>query len=139
MKSHFSLVLFLIFKTYASAQSSQITTYNADSTLIIHYDERYDQLKEKLKEQNVKNQSMQGYRIQIYFGSIRQKASEIKLGFTSQYPDIPAYLTYQQPNFKVRVGDFRSRAEAQKFMKQLDGQYATLFIVPDEVKLPALK
>lgn len=139
MKIPFSLLLFFLFQLSVSGQSGQKTAANADSSLIIHYNERYDQLLDKLKEQNLKTQSMQGYRIQVYFGSIRQKASEIKLEFTSRYPDVPAYLTYQQPNFKVRVGDYRSRSEAQKFIKQLEGQYPTLFIVPDEVKLPSLK
>lgn len=136
------LFLFLILFHFAGnihAQSKQKTVVNADSSLILHYDERYDLLLEKQKEQNLKNQSMQGYRIQIYFGGVRQKASEVKMDFTSKFPEMPAYLSYQQPNFKVRVGDFRNRFEAQKFLKQIDGQYPTMFIVPDEVKLPSVK
>ena len=82
---------------------------------------------------------MHGYRIQIYFGGTRQKASDNKLEFSSKYPDIPAYITYQQPNFKVRVGDYRNRYEAQKFLKEIEGLFPTSFIVPDEVKLPPLK
>lgn len=84
-------------------------------------------------------QSMPGYRVQIYFGGIRQKAAEVKLDFTSKHPEIPSYLTYLAPNFKVRVGDFRTRLEAQGFLKSIDGQYPTSFIVQDEIKLPPLK
>lgn len=138
MKRHliFSLIL-VVFSTKLFAQ--QKTVANTDSTLLLHYDERYDLLVNKLKEQNVNNQSMQGYRIQIYFGGVRQKASEVKIDFTSKFPEMAAYISYQQPNFKVRVGDFRTRFEAQRFLKQLEGQYPTMFIVPDEVKLPSVK
>jgi hypothetical protein len=77
-----------------------------------------------------------GYRIQIYFGSDRVKAQEIRTEFMRTFPEQGAYLIYQQPNFKVRVGDFRTRIEAQGFLKSLYDRYVPSFIVPDEVKLP---
>lgn len=116
-----------------------MTTYNDDSTLVITKEVRFDQLVDKQKRLNQANQTMSGYRIQIYFGGVRQKASEIKLDFNSKYPALAAYLTYQQPNFKVRVGDFRTRFEAQKFLKDIEGLYPSSFIVPEEVKLPPIK
>ncbi len=82
---------------------------------------------------------MPGYRVQIYFGGNRQKASEIKMEFSNQHPDVAAYLTYQQPNYKVRVGDYRSRFDARKIFLELEGKYPTTFIVPDDVRLPPLK
>ncbi|MBP6335911.1 MAG: SPOR domain-containing protein [Bacteroidia bacterium] len=94
---------------------------------------------DKQKQENLENQSIAGYRIQIYFGGNRQKASEVKLDFSSRYPEIAAYLTYQQPNYKVRVGDFRSQFEAKKLLTELEGKYPTTFVVPDDVRLPSLR
>lgn len=132
--------LFFILLTFNySAFAQVVTTSNPDSSIIITKDARFDELVRKQKEQGLLNQSMHGYRIQIYFGGVRQKASEVKLDFNSRYPDIQAYLSYQQPNFKVRIGDYRSRYEAQKFLKEIEGLYPTSFIVPDEVRLPPLK
>jgi hypothetical protein len=133
------LVVLFSFSTSFILHAQDVTTYNADSSLIITKDARFDELVNKQKQQNLTNQSMHGYRIQIYFGGVRQKASDVKLEFNSKYPDIPAYITYQQPNFKVRIGDYRSRFEAQKFLKEIDGRFPTSFIVPDDVKLPPLK
>ncbi len=133
----FSLLLFLIV-SFASAQKTT-TSYNEDSTISVTKDPRYDELVAKQKRQNAAVQTMPGYRIQIYFGAVRQKASEVKLEFASKYPGVPSYLTYQQPNFKVRVGDYRSRFEAQKFLKEIDGQFPSTFIVPEDVKLPPVK
>ncbi len=134
-------ISFLIFfsSTSALVSGQEVTTYNQDSSIIITKDSRFDELVNKQKVQNQINQSMHGYRIQIYFGGIRQKASEVKLDFNSRFPDIQAYLSYQQPNFKVRIGDYRNRFEAQKFLKEIEGLYPTSFIVPDDVKLPPLK
>ena len=133
----FSLAI-LLMSNLVSAQKS-ITTYNEDSTISVTKDPRYDQLVAKQKRQNLMTQSMAGYRIQIYFGGVRQKASEVKLEFNSKFPGVPAYLTYQQPNFKVRIGNYRSRFEAQKFLKEIDGMFPSGFIVPEDVKLPTVK
>ncbi len=140
MKRSFLLTSFFFLLSTCSLFAQKLkSTTNEDSTFSFIREERYDLLLNNQKEQNLTKQSMSGYRIQVYFGGNRQKASEVKLEFSSKYPDVPAYLTYQQPNYKIRVGDFLNRFEAQKFMKQLDGLYPTLFIVPDEVKLPLLK
>ena len=109
---------------------------STDSTLVIKSESRYKDLIERQKKLNLANTTMAGYRIQIYFGGNRQKATEVKLDFSGRYPNLSSYLTYQQPNFKVRVGDFRSRNEAQKILNEITGIYPTSFIVPDEVKLP---
>ncbi len=77
--------------------------------------------------------------MQIYFGGVRQKAAEVKLDFSGKHSDVPSYLTYTAPNYKIRVGDFSTRLEAQRFLKSIEGQYTTAFIVPDEIKLPVLK
>lgn len=135
------LALFSLFFFSVISVSAQkmITTSNADSTVIITRDSRLDQLMEKQKQDNLEKQSIPGFRVQIYFGGNRPKASEVKLDFASKYPDIPAYLTYQQPNFKVRVGDFKTRFEAQKLLKELEGKYPTTFVVPDDIKLPPIR
>jgi len=85
---------------------------------------------------NQAKNTMPGYRIQIYFGPQRVKANEMKTDFLNVYHDVGAYLVYHQPNFKVRVGDFKTRLEAMKFLKELQPLYSTAFLVKDEVKLP---
>ena len=57
---------------------------------------------------NQAKRTMPGYRIQIYFGSDRTKANEIKTDFLHVFPNISTYLVYQQPNFKIRVGDYKT-------------------------------
>ncbi|HNQ62058.1 MAG TPA: SPOR domain-containing protein [Bacteroidia bacterium] len=128
----------ILFCCSAFAQKLSSVAEN-DSALIITRDPKLVELIDKQKQENLEKQSMPGYRIQIYFGGNRQKAAEIKVEFSSRYPEVSAYLTYQQPNYKVRVGDYRSRFEAKKLLSELEGQFPTTFVVPDDVRLPPLK
>ena len=85
---------------------------------------------------NQAKRSMPGYRVQIYFGSDRAMANEIKSDFLHLFPDAGVYLVYQQPNFKIRVGDYKTRLEAMKFLKEIQSLHPAAFIVKDDVKLP---
>ena len=105
-------------------------------TLLLSQDSLATRLVEKHKKLNSAHQSMPGYRLQLYFGSDRNHATEMKTEFQHLYPKINAYVVYQQPNFKLRVGDFKSRLEVVKFLKEIQTVYTTAFIVQDDVKLP---
>ncbi|MBL7923162.1 MAG: SPOR domain-containing protein, partial [Bacteroidia bacterium] len=78
-----------------------------------------NELVQRHKRVNAAKMSMPGFRIQVYFGTERNKAQEIRAEFLQVFPDCPAYLVYHQPNFKVRVGDFRNRLEAAGFLKKM--------------------
>ncbi len=89
---------------------------------------------EKKKELNrSKPPTIDGFRVQIYAGNSRQQAMQIRTEVLGAYTDYAAYLIYKQPTFRVRVGDFKTRFEAQKFLNELKAQYPSSFIVPDEV------
>jgi len=83
--------------------------------------------------------SIKGYRVKIHFGTDKNKAREIKADFIAKFPDIPAYEKYDQPNFNIRVGDFRTKLEAYKFLKEVQVEFPTAFLVQDEIELPKLK
>ena len=81
---------------------------------------------------------IKGYRIKIHFGSDKNKAKEIKAKFISKFPDIPAYEKYDQPNFNIRVGDFWTKLEAYKALKEIQVEFPSSFLVQDEIELPML-
>jgi hypothetical protein len=82
---------------------------------------------------------IKGYRIKIHFGPEKNKAKEIKAKFISKFPDIPAYEKYDQPNFNIRVGDFRTKLEAYKFLKEVQIDFPSSFLVQDNIEMPELK
>lgn len=97
-----------------------------------------DSLVERNQQSNLQNPTISGYRVQIFFGSDRKAANDARTKFLQLYPELDAYLVYQQPNFKVRVGDFRTQQEAQAIFRNLLTHFDKVFIVPDKINLPKL-
>ncbi|HRG58959.1 MAG TPA: SPOR domain-containing protein [Bacteroidia bacterium] len=135
MKFSLSLLfLIFLFRINALAQTMPISK----DSLTMNADARVMKLQQKYIEINKLKQSCAGYRIQIHFGNEREKAKEIKTKFLKEFPEIPAYDSYQSPNFRVRVGDYRSKLEASKQLKQISTLFPSSFIVSDNIKYPKL-
>jgi len=80
--------------------------------------------------------SSRGYRVQIFFGSSRQAAYSAQAKFNEEYPELRTYISYSEPNFKVRAGDFRTRLEAQKLVQEIRQMFTSLFIIPEKINPP---
>ena len=74
-----------------------------------------------------------GYRIQLASNNSRQDLLTMKAKFIQQFPDQAAYIEYTAPQFKLRVGDFRGRGEADAFLVELRKAFPSGFIVPDKI------
>ncbi|MBB5635764.1 hypothetical protein HDF26_003797 [Pedobacter cryoconitis] len=79
-----------------------------------------------------------GYRVQVFYGSDRRKTFNEQARFKSAYPKLNTYITYKVPNYYLRVGDFRTRLEAQKLMNELRSTFPTLFIFREKINAPRL-
>ena len=82
--------------------------------------------------------SQMGYRVQVFYGSDRKTAFSEQARFKSFYPRYRTYITYQEPNYFLRVGDFRTRMEAQSFLNELKSSFQTLFIFREKINAPDL-
>jgi hypothetical protein len=91
-----------------------------------------------------KNESirgMNGFRVEIFFSSAldaRQRALQTKAAFLRDYPEVNVYVIYISPDFKVRVGDFRTKSEALAMIKQIQDRFPKAFLVPDIIEFPNL-
>jgi len=82
---------------------------------------------------------LMGFCVQICFESgsnSRERAERYRAAFLSKYPRHSAYLTFKEPNFRVRVGDFRTRSEARGFREKIVANFPQSFVVKDEVRYP---
>jgi hypothetical protein len=77
----------------------------------------------------------QGFRVQIFNGADRAAAMKIKSSFNKAYPGMRSYMNYNIPNFKIKVGDFETKADANKFLKRVQQMYSSASIVPDVVTI----
>ncbi|MEI6347605.1 MAG: SPOR domain-containing protein [Bacteroidota bacterium] len=109
--------------------------------IIVQQDSKTTELINEHKKANAKIGAIQGFRIQIFFDSgnnSKTNAEQVKSKFLAQHPEVVAYLTFKEPNFRVRVGDFRTRNEARGFLKKIINEYQNAFVIKDEIKYPPL-
>jgi len=77
----------------------------------------------------------QGYRVQIYTGTNREEATKARNRSYARFPDVTPHFDYTQPNFRVRVGDFLDRLEAQRVYAGLLAEFPNALIVPDRIEI----
>ena len=110
--------------------------------VIIHADPKIEQLLKLNISVNRKEQLFQGYRIQILsrssYGTNIDTLKNYTKRFEEEFPDIPAYLQYTDPDFKIRVGNFRSRIEAIPALKRIRKKYSGAYPVKTTIYLHEL-
>lgn len=82
-----------------------------------------------------------GYRIRIYFDNKQDSRyeSESEMNrFKAKYHGMQAYRSYTNPFFKVTVGDFRTKFEAQEMLKVIQLDFPAAFVVREKFKYPAM-
>ncbi len=128
---NFSLVIFTIFPYWIFSQAKP-------GTVEIIEDPKITQLVAKHIHINDSLGTIPGYRIQLVFTSGvngKKISQEVESEFLKKYPDTKAYLIWDSPNYKVRVGDFRTKLEAMKFQNDIKIAFPNAYIVQDEIKL----
>lgn len=109
--------------------------------VVVSASEKISRLVEKHKEISKLHPETDGFRVQIYFDSghnSKSKAFEVYKNFIAKYPETDAYITFQEPNYKVRVGDFRTRMEAEGFLQQVLADFPSAFVIKGKILFPNL-
>ena len=123
-----------IFKSLSKPSENQ-------AKIVIKQDDQIKSLVERYTEAKRKENRIPGYRIRIFSNSGQTARSNMygeKTRFLKSFPDIPTYIEYEAPNFKVYVGDFRLKIEAFKAYKQISKEFRNAFLVPAKINLPKL-
>lgn len=138
MKLLLAILTFSFCSVLLHAQTNDTTrSFKVDSNII--QDKRVNELILKhVLINEASKEKMKGYRVQIHFGAEKAKALDVKTKFTTQHSEIPAYFDYQQPYFKIRVGNFRTKLEAYKLLQDISAEFPGAFIVTDNIDLPKI-
>lgn len=112
-------------------------------SVIVMKDPRVDSLVQKQIEINDlttrdARRNVPGFRIQVINSPDRNKVYAAKVKIYEQYPDLKPYLLYQAPNYKLKVGNFKTQEEAELAMQQLSRLFPSgLYVIRDiiEIKL----
>lgn len=146
-------VLFIAFLFVAQRGLAQVDPRGAmdsrsaaqvdSGTVVVVKDSRVDLLVRKQIEINEETtrdsrRNMPGFRIQVINSPDRNKVFAAKAKVYQEFPDLKPYLLYQAPNYKLKVGNFKTQDEAEEMQKQLGRLFPSgLYIIRDviEVKL----
>ena len=82
---------------------------------------------------------LSGFRIRVFFDngqSARTRSESIARSISNAFPGIGVYRTFESPNFKVCVGDFRTKDEALKVYHSLKATYPTAIILKETINYP---
>ena len=91
--------------------------------------------------ENNSRKQFTGYRIRIFFSNsqnAREESISVLKRFQDSHPTIPAYRSYTSPNFKVTVGNFRTRSDAEAILPDLQLEFPAAFIVREKFKYPSI-
>jgi hypothetical protein len=106
-------------------------SFNFSAQVNVVKDNRIDE-----KIQNKAQKQLLGYRVQICFDSDKVLVDQMRAKFISQYPKIDTYITFDAPNFNLKVGDFRTQIEAEKLKEKIVADYSITIIHKELINLP---
>jgi hypothetical protein len=128
----FVALLFFAQRGWAQADTSGV---------VVTKDPRVDLLVRKqiaINEETTREsrRNVPGFRIQVMNTPDRNKVYDAKVKVYQEFPDWKPYLLYQAPNYKLRVGDFKTEEEAQAAMQQLSRLFPQgMYVIRDLIEL----
>lgn len=110
-----------------------------EGNIVVYQDSRVDSLVKQHILLNKAFPGIDGYRVMIFFNAgnnSKDTAYKVMIEFNENYPEIPAYISFNPPYYRVRVGDFRTELEAVRFMRRIRSDYPNAWVVKTTIQLP---
>jgi cell division septation protein DedD len=124
MKNKILITLFLCV-VFSSKMLAQVT---------INEDPVISQMMSTYTSVNKNERTYEGFRIQIAATPDRQQAESVLGNFKSRYAGVAADWVQQRPYYKVKVGAFLNRNDAQNFLKTIKKDFPDAYLVSDKIK-----
>ncbi len=115
--------------------------YAQDTLSMVQADPRVDSLVRKQIQINElttrdSRRNVPGYRIQVANSNDRNQVFAIKTKIYKVYPELKPYLIYQPPNYKLKVGNFKTPEEAEPYLQKLTQDFPSgVYLVHDIIEI----
>lgn len=93
-----------------------------------------DSVNQIIVQRNKSVKYIEGYTVQIYSGFDREAATQAKELVSQLYDSIEAEMTYYQPNYKVKVGEYTNKLEGHKALNDLKPHFPRALLLPARIK-----
>ena len=110
------------------------TGQTQEGTVRVESSAHIDEMVAQKKDYNKTLETFQGYKIQIYYGS-EKECYEIKDEFSSLFPDIPTSIIFSTPQWKLQIGNYRTRLEADHEMVNIKKEYPAAIVLATEIEI----
>lgn len=97
--------------------------------------EAVDAILEQMKEKNLSVTDGKGYRIQVFSGNNKTDFESTRNYLLRYYSELELYESYSQPTYKIKVGDFISIDQADKYLNTLKSKFGTVRIIGDKINV----
>ena len=122
----FLIIITLVFSGNCFAQS--------EGTIKIESSESIKQLIAKKRAYNKNLKYIKGYKIQLFYGS-ENAAIGVRDKFRTSFIDISSELKFHSPYWKVWVGSYKTRLEADRSLVEIKEGFPSAIIIPAKVKI----
>jgi hypothetical protein len=128
------------FQDNSAEINQQVVKSDSLGNVVVFQDERLKELMQTDSTINSKNPWFNGYRVQIFLGGSTQKerAFEVKKEFEELFPEERAYVVFTAPDFRVRVGNFRTKIEAISLFKECEKHFPNCYPVKTKIQFSEL-
>jgi hypothetical protein len=99
-----------------------------DQNLTLNQDPKFDQLLNDKRKINTSISTNDTYRIQIFSGK-SDEAKKTLTDFRREFTDIDGTIIFNTPNYKVMVGNFKTRIEAERNLVEIKKRYKSVFLI----------
>ncbi len=122
---------------YSNPNQGNFTAANIisppEATITINQDPRIKKLLDIKSTMEKNGDFSDRYKIQLYYGNLK-KATEIITQAQELFPKWESSTKFETPNYKVWMGNYRSRLEADRALKEVHTKFPNAFIFKPEKK-----
>ncbi|MGO4820380.1 MULTISPECIES: SPOR domain-containing protein [unclassified Flavobacterium] len=107
---------------------TSITLQAQDRNLNVRQDAKFEQLLNEKRKINASIAVNERYKIQIFSGD-SEKAKKALMDCKQQFSELDGTIVFNTPNYKVWIGNFRTRIEAERNLIELRKKYDNVFLI----------
>jgi hypothetical protein len=129
--SNFKLMITLLLLGFGQIMSYGQTD---EGQIRIETSAHIDEMIAQKKEYNKGIDKHQGFKIQIYYGS-EKRCYEVKEEFSMLFSDIKTSIIFSTPQWKLQVGNYRTRLEADNAIVKIKKEYLSAIVLATAIDI----
>jgi hypothetical protein len=102
--------------------------FSQESKLIVIQDQKLEHLLKEKRKINLNNSNNEYYKIQIFYGNSEESKKSLQ-EFKKEFKEIDATIIYNSPNYKVWIGNYKTRIEVEKMFLEIKKKYPNALIM----------